>query len=96
MVGGGGVSLGDAVFVFAGVTDGVPSGVMDEASSTVGVLVGARVGTGAWVGVATSVLPGRAIVARGACVGVGGIVGRTTGTSVVTATGLEKRSGRTA
>jgi hypothetical protein len=51
--------------------------------STVGVSVGnSRVGIGAWVGVATSVPPGRLMNVGGACVGVGARVGRTSAVGV--------------
>ncbi len=91
---GTGVSLGGGTVVASTVPEVVSGGVMDGISASVGVFVGARVGRGACVGVATSVLPGRAKVEGGAWVGVGGKVGRTNGTTVVTTSGLAKSCGR--
>jgi hypothetical protein len=76
------------------ITVSLAPGVIESISPTVGVLVGARVGSGAWVGVASKVLWGSSSVEGG-----GGWVGvpvRVGGRMmmVVTASGLVRRYGR--
>jgi hypothetical protein len=96
-VGGTSVSVGCRGAIVSLVLGTTSSGVIEGIPSGVGVfvLVGARVGSGAWVGVATSVVPGSSIVDGGTSVGVGVvIVGRRSGTTVVTTSGLVKRRGR--
>lgn len=70
---GTGVSVGGAIVGSEGVCCWVA--VSLSSGVGVGVLVGARVGRGAWVGVATNVLPGRTKVEGVSCVGVGCKVG---------------------
>lgn len=70
-----GTSVGvDGVAVASAVPDTVAMGVTLGISPGASVLVGARVGMGAWVGVATSVLPGSASVTAGWGVGEAAVV----------------------
>ena len=81
--GGAGVRVGRRVAVNSGVSVTVSvEGVPDV--SGVGVS-GARVGIGAWVGVASSVLPGRANV--GGTVGMTTVGRRTVGMEMITVAG---------
>ncbi len=95
-VGGGFVATDGGVFV-GGATvavsplAGVPCGVTDGISPAPGVSVGARVGSGAWVGVATRVLWGSCNVEAGWGVAVGGWGVDVITTTVAAATGVVKR-----
>ena len=76
-----GCALGERVPPGDGVLLSVSSGA-GLVKSTVGVIVGSRVGMGPWVGVASSVPGGRLMNVGGACVGVATSVGRTSSVGV--------------